>query len=110
VTACFLLGGLLLAVSCDDANGLAHVDPAPDAGVEAGAVDGNPLDTGLGPPADVVGALGSLVDATSAPGPDFDAANVGLFCCDGTRSPTCLCGASLRGCCSSHGGVCDCGR
>jgi hypothetical protein len=29
-------------------------------------------------------------------------------CCDGTLSPSCMCGASLRGCCSHHGGVCGC--
>lgn len=27
-------------------------------------------------------------------------------CCDGTLSPTCTYGRSLRGCCSHHGGVC----
>ena len=27
-------------------------------------------------------------------------------CCDGTFSPTCYYGGSLRGCCSSHGGTC----
>lgn len=33
-----------------------------------------------------------------------------VLCCDGSRSPTCGCDrASLRGCCSRHGGVCgDC--
>lgn len=34
----------------------------------------------------------------------------GLRCCDGTRSPTCNSCSDLRGCCSGHGGVCDCGR
>jgi hypothetical protein len=29
-------------------------------------------------------------------------------CCDGTLSPSCMCGGSLRGCCSHHGGVCGC--
>jgi hypothetical protein len=29
-------------------------------------------------------------------------------CCDGVLSPTCMCGGSLRGCCSHHGGVCGC--
>lgn len=29
-----------------------------------------------------------------------------LLCCDNTRSPTCRCGGSTRGCCSHHGGVC----
>lgn len=29
-------------------------------------------------------------------------------CCDGMLSPTCMCGGSLRGCCSHHGGVCGC--
>jgi hypothetical protein len=29
-----------------------------------------------------------------------------LMCCDGTRSPSCRCGGSARGCCSHHGGVC----
>jgi hypothetical protein len=29
-------------------------------------------------------------------------------CCDGQLSPTCMCGGSLRGCCSHHGGVCGC--
>lgn len=29
-------------------------------------------------------------------------------CCDGTRSPTCGCSGSHRGCCSRHGGVCGC--
>lgn len=29
-------------------------------------------------------------------------------CCDGTLSPSCLCGGSLRGCCSHHRGVCGC--
>jgi len=30
-------------------------------------------------------------------------------CCDGTLSPSCMCGrASLRGCCSHHHGVCGC--
>jgi hypothetical protein len=28
-----------------------------------------------------------------------------LRCNDGTRSPTCTCGGSHRGCCSYHGGV-----
>jgi hypothetical protein len=31
-----------------------------------------------------------------------------LRCCDGTLSPTCLCGGSRRGCCSHHGGICGC--
>lgn len=31
-----------------------------------------------------------------------------LRCCDGTLSPTCLCGGPRRGCCSHHGGVCGC--
>ncbi len=34
----------------------------------------------------------------------------GLRCCDGTRSPSCTSCSDLRGCCSRHGGVCDCGR
>lgn len=29
-------------------------------------------------------------------------------CRDGTLSPTCVCGGSLRGCCSHHGGVAGC--
>jgi hypothetical protein len=29
-------------------------------------------------------------------------------CCDGTLSPSCMCGRSLRGCCSHHHGVCGC--
>ncbi|MBZ5708747.1 hypothetical protein [Nannocystis pusilla] len=29
-----------------------------------------------------------------------------VHCCDGTLSPTCTYGRSLRGCCSWHGGVC----
>ena len=32
---------------------------------------------------------------------------VGLRCCDGSLSPTCLC-PGHRGCCSHHGGVCGC--
>lgn len=35
---------------------------------------------------------------------------LGLRCCDGTRSPSCTSCNDLRGCCSGHGGVCDCGR
>jgi hypothetical protein len=32
-----------------------------------------------------------------------------VTCCDGTLSPSCLCSrASMRGCCSRHGGVCGC--
>lgn len=31
-----------------------------------------------------------------------------LRCCDGTLSPSCMCGGSRRGCCSHHGGVCGC--
>lgn len=31
-----------------------------------------------------------------------------LLCNDGTRSPTCICGGSHRGCCSWHGGVAGC--
>lgn len=31
-----------------------------------------------------------------------------LQCCDGTLSPSCVCGGSRRGCCSHHGGVCGC--
>lgn len=31
-----------------------------------------------------------------------------LRCCDGTDSPSCICGGSHRGCCSHHGGVCGC--
>ncbi len=31
-----------------------------------------------------------------------------IKCCDGTLSPTCVCGGSRRGCCSHHGGVCGC--
>ena len=27
-------------------------------------------------------------------------------CCDGSASPGCYYGGSLRGCCSHHGGVC----
>ncbi len=34
--------------------------------------------------------------------------NLGLRCCDGTRSPTCFDCGNKRGCCSSHGGVCGC--
>jgi hypothetical protein len=33
-----------------------------------------------------------------------------LRCNDGTRSPTCVCGGSWRGCCSWHGGVDGCPR
>lgn len=35
-------------------------------------------------------------------------ANLGLACCDGTRSPSCFNCNDKRGCCSSHGGVCGC--
>jgi hypothetical protein len=35
-------------------------------------------------------------------------ANASLECCDGTLSPSCLCGRPKRGCCSHHGGVCGC--
>ncbi len=31
-----------------------------------------------------------------------------LLCNDGTRSPSCICGGSRRGCCSWHGGVAGC--
>ena len=31
-----------------------------------------------------------------------------IRCCDGSLSPSCMCGASRRGCCSHHGGVCGC--
>ncbi len=31
-----------------------------------------------------------------------------LVCNDGTRSPSCTCGGSRRGCCSRHGGVSHC--
>jgi hypothetical protein len=31
-----------------------------------------------------------------------------IRCCDGTLSPSCMCGGSRRGCCSHHGGVCGC--
>lgn len=31
-----------------------------------------------------------------------------LKCCDGTLSPSCVCGGPKRGCCSHHGGVCGC--
>lgn len=32
-----------------------------------------------------------------------------VMCCDGTPSPSCMCGqGSLRGCCSHHHGVCGC--
>jgi hypothetical protein len=34
----------------------------------------------------------------------------GIRCCDGSRSPSCFGCSDLRGCCSGHGGVCDCGR
>jgi hypothetical protein len=33
-----------------------------------------------------------------------------LRCNDGTRSPSCVCGGSWRGCCSHHGGVNGCPR
>lgn len=32
----------------------------------------------------------------------------GVLCRDGTMSPSCVCGGSLKGCCSSHGGVAGC--
>lgn len=32
----------------------------------------------------------------------------GILCCDGTRSPSCFDCGDIRGCCSSHGGVCGC--
>ncbi len=36
-------------------------------------------------------------------------ASLRVQCCDGTLSPSCLCGRpSYRGCCSHHGGVCGC--
>ncbi|KYF91870.1 hypothetical protein BE20_13485 [Sorangium cellulosum] len=36
-------------------------------------------------------------------------ASLRVQCCDGTISPSCLCGrSSYRGCCSHHGGVCGC--
>ncbi|WP_434047560.1 MULTISPECIES: hypothetical protein [Sorangium] len=36
-------------------------------------------------------------------------ASLRVQCCDGTLSPSCLCGrSSYRGCCSHHGGVCGC--
>jgi hypothetical protein len=33
-----------------------------------------------------------------------------LRCCDGTLSPSCVCGGSHRGCCSHHHGICGCAR
>ncbi|KYF90183.1 hypothetical protein BE17_35260 [Sorangium cellulosum] len=36
-------------------------------------------------------------------------ASLRVQCCDGSLSPSCLCGrSSYRGCCSHHGGVCGC--
>lgn len=35
-------------------------------------------------------------------------ANLGLRCCDGTRSSTCFSCSDKRGCCSGHKGVCGC--
>lgn len=44
-----------------------------------------------------------LISVTEAPSAG------GLRCCDGTRSPSCFsCTADKRGCCSGHGGLCDC--
>lgn len=40
--------------------------------------------------------------------PTLESGPRSLRCCDGTSSPTCLCGRSRRGCCSHHGGVCGC--
>ena len=47
---------------------------------------------------------------TISPPPPPPPPTAGLRCCDGTRSPSCRNCADIRGCCSGHGGVCDCGR
>ena len=47
--------------------------------------------------------LAAQLDLARAPGHTGAA-----VCCDGTLSPSCLCGRPLRGCCSWHGGVCGC--
>jgi hypothetical protein len=31
-----------------------------------------------------------------------------IRCCDGSLSPSCMCGGSRQGCCSHHGGICGC--
>lgn len=36
--------------------------------------------------------------------------NTHVRCSDGSRSPSCTCGGSTRGCCSHHGGVSGCPR
>jgi hypothetical protein len=46
------------------------------------------------------------VDFKVTSGADCDSPPV--QCCDGTPSPTCMCGGPLKGCCSHHGGVCGC--
>lgn len=53
------------------------------------------------PPAPAEPSSGRASNA-SAGGPQA------IRCCDGTLSPSCVCGGSRRGCCSHHGGVCGC--
>jgi hypothetical protein len=50
----------------------------------------------------------AITIAISSPPPPPPPPNLGLLCCDGTRSPSCFNCSSKQGCCSSHKGVCGC--
>jgi hypothetical protein len=60
-----------------------------------------PREPGVGPRS--TGQRGS-----PASGSESSGGSGRVKCCDGTLSPSCSCGRSLRGCCSHHGGVCGC--
>lgn len=54
------------------------------------------------------GACGNITRTLMISVKDAISPNLGLLCCDGTRSPTCFSCSNQRGCCSSHRGVCGC--
>jgi hypothetical protein len=54
------------------------------------------------------GACGNITTTLVISVKDAPTPNLGLRCCDNTRSPTCFSCSNKQGCCSGHGGVCGC--
>jgi heme exporter protein C len=54
-----------------------------------------------------IAAVFSIFAFADVPPPDAPPPR-SVKCCDGSLSPTCVCGGKLRGCCPHHKGVCGC--
>lgn len=85
-----------------------HAKPMPCADVaDVLACAGSPPDCGGGAAQDVADVWRLAHRTLWGGGPRSEAP---LRCCDGSDSPSCVCGGPRQGCCSHHGGVCGCSR